>query len=132
MLQAMTIVVRARMDVLSVANTSVLWWGQGLGTEAEKEADLEILAHAKGGRPGIKRKESILRDYRKDHRLLATCESGPPLEVRVPELQTIGWDRLEEAGTGENLATRRGKGQWFSKMLGKVQEVGDQKNVADS
>jgi hypothetical protein len=121
-LQAFTILLRARMGVLSVANTSVLWWGQGLGSEAEEEDAVE--ATISSARPGLKRMESRFRDYRKDHRLLATCESGPPLEVRVPELETIGWDRLVESGTGESLAHRRGSTKWWKKFkFPSVQEV---------
>lgn len=130
-IQAFFIAVRARMGVLSVANTSVLWWGEGMGSEAEEEAVVEssmfLLDDMGTGagprRPGYKRSESILRDYRRDHRLLATCESGPPLEVRVPELQTVDWDRLEDS-TGENLGKRRGHWEWFKRFgLSRVQEV---------
>lgn len=122
-IQAFTILVRARMGVLSVANTSVLWWGQGLGTEAEEEYAVEAIIPS-AGRPGIQRTESRFRDYRKDQRLLATCESGPPLEVRVPELETVGWDKLVEAGTGESLENRRGKWAWWKRWsLSRVQEV---------
>lgn len=103
-LQAFFIAVRARMGVLSVANTSVLWWGKGLGSEAEQE-------------------RSEGKDFGSpDHRLLATCESGPPLEVRVPELETIGWDRLSD-NQGESLGNRRGKWEWWKRWsLPRVQE----------
>jgi hypothetical protein len=137
--QAFFIAVRARLGVLSVANTSVVWWGQGMGSEAEEEALVEssmggaisqnpMESSGHGGdaprRPGMRRVESVLREYRRDHRLLATCESGPPLEVRVPELQTVNWDRLGD-GTGETLGTRRGKWAWFKRFgLSRVQEVG--------
>nr|XP_018263840.1 uncharacterized protein I303_03713 [Kwoniella dejecticola CBS 10117]OBR85998.1 hypothetical protein I303_03713 [Kwoniella dejecticola CBS 10117] len=80
-IQAFLIAVRARMGVLSVANTSVS----------------------------------------PDQRLLATCESGPPLEVRLPELQTVGWDRLDEHG--ETLSNRRGRWEWWKRFgLSRVQE----------
>jgi hypothetical protein len=108
-IQAFMIALRARMGVLSVANTSVIWWGRGLGSEAEEEKAIEddILGQEDGG----------------DGRLLATCESGPPLEVRVPGLETVRWDRLAD-GTGEDLAKKRGKWEWFKRFgLSRVQEV---------
>ncbi|WVW83059.1 hypothetical protein I302_105076 [Kwoniella bestiolae CBS 10118] len=81
--QAFLIALRARMGVLSVANTSVIW----------------------------------------DQRLLATCESGPPLEVRLPSLRTVGWDRLKDPHTGESLADRRGQWEWWKRFgLSRVQE----------
>ncbi len=128
-IQAFFLAVRARMGVLSVANTSVIWWGQGLGREAEDEAAVEVsmvsLPDEDTRPPRLDRTVSVLRDYRKDHRLLATCESGPPLEVRVPELETIDWDRLDEVSTGESLANRRGKWEWWKRWtLSRVQEVG--------
>nr|XP_019013550.1 uncharacterized protein I206_01620 [Kwoniella pini CBS 10737]OCF52331.1 hypothetical protein I206_01620 [Kwoniella pini CBS 10737] len=86
-IQAFLIAVRARMGVLSVANTSVIWWGR----------------------------------EPPDQRLLATCESGPPLEVRLPELQTVGWDRLNDQG--ESLSDRRGRWEWWKRFgLSRVQE----------
>jgi hypothetical protein len=119
-MQAFSILLRARMGVLSVANTSVLWWGQGLGSEAEEEASVEASTGLSS--PGLTK--PITSEYSKDHRLLATCESGPPLEVRVPELETIGWDRLVEQETGESLSDRRGKWDWWKKWtLPRVQEV---------
>ena len=110
-IQAFTIALRARMGVLSVANTSVIWWGRGLGFEAEDEREIEEeISGIKEGGGG-------------DGRLLATCESGPPLEVRVPGLETVGWDRLED-GNGESLDQRRGKWEWFKRWgLSRVQEV---------
>ena len=109
-IQAFFILVRAQMGVLSVANTSVLWWGKNLGLEAEQEKE--------------KRFELGQDDVDdNDHRLLATCESGPPLEVRVPELETVGWDRLKD-DNGENLGIRRGRWEWWKKWsLPRVQEV---------
>jgi len=126
-LQAFFLAVRARMGVLSVANTSVIWWGQGLGSEAKEEMlieqDLDLVEMDTDARPGMYRAKSTLRDYKRDHRLLATCESGPPLEVRVPELETIGWDRLDDRN-GESLGTRRGRWEWWKKFtLPRVQEV---------
>ncbi|WWC69436.1 uncharacterized protein I206_103375 [Kwoniella pini CBS 10737] len=92
-----------------VANTSVIWWGRGLGLiddEDEVEAILEP----------------------PDQRLLATCESGPPLEVRLPELQTVGWDRLNDQG--ESLSDRRGRWEWWKRFgLSRVQEMFDAPHV---
>ena len=129
-IQSFFIALRARMGVLSVANTSVMWWGQGLGREAEEEAAVEasmiVVSEDTSETSSLPRKHShsIAREYPKDHRLLATCESGPPLEVRVPELETVGWDRLDEANTGESLATRRGKWAWWKRWtLPRIQEV---------
>ncbi|WWC90012.1 uncharacterized protein L201_004942 [Kwoniella dendrophila CBS 6074] len=104
-IQAFFIAVRARMGVLSVANTSVIWWGRGLGSGESDEDEVE---------------EALEDD---DQRLLATCESGPPLEVRLPELQTVGWDRLKDADSDETLASRRGTWQWWKRYgLSRVQE----------
>ena len=108
-IQAFTIAIRARLGVLSVANTSVIWWATGLGTEAEEEKGID----------------DSLGEYEgdQDGRLLATCESGPPLEVRVPGLETVRWDRLEDVN-GESLGNRRGKWEWFKRWgLSRVQEV---------
>jgi hypothetical protein len=109
-IQAFTIAIRARLGVLSVANTSVIWWATGLGTEAEEE---------KGIDDSLGESEDLV-----DGRLLATCESGPPLEVRVPGLETVRWDRLDDV-SGESLGNRRGKWEWFKRWgLSRVQEVG--------
>ena len=108
-IQAFTIAIRARLGVLSVANTSVIWWATGSGTEAEEEKGID---------------DSLGdSDELGDGRLLATCESGPPLEVRVPGLETVRWDRLDD-GSGESLGNRRGKWEWFKRWgLSRVQEV---------
>ena len=109
-IQAFTIAIRARLGVLSVANTSVIWWATGLGTEAEEEK-------------GIDDSLGSSEEWG-DGRLLATCESGPPLEVRVPGLETVRWDRLDDV-SGESLGNRRGKWEWFKRWgLSRVQEVG--------
>lgn len=98
------------MGVLSVANTSVIWWGRGIGFEAEDEREIE-------------EELSGIEEVGGDGRLLATCESGPPLEVRVPGLETVGWDRLDDS-SGESLDKRRGKWEWFKRWgLSRVQEV---------
>ncbi|WVR05228.1 hypothetical protein IAU60_002240 [Kwoniella sp. DSM 27419] len=44
-IQAFFIAVRARMGVLSVANTSVVWWGKGMGAEAAAEKEDWMTAH---------------------------------------------------------------------------------------
>jgi hypothetical protein len=151
-LQAFFLLLRARMGVLSVANTSVVWWGRGLGWEAAhdraKEVEKERDHYPDGGlgaaravigdapskgqeRPALGRRRTTHRAvssrqvprYQPDQRLLATCESGPPLEVRVPELETIGWDRLPDKD-GEHLGMRRGRWEWFKRFgLARVQEV---------
>lgn len=115
-IQAFMIALRARMGVLSVANTSVIWWGRGLGSEGEEERELE--------EDDMLEVEGMQRSNAQgDGRLLATCESGPPLEVRVPGLETVGWDRLDD-GQGETLDKRRGKWEWFKRWgLSRVQEV---------
>jgi len=42
--------------------------------------------------------------------------------VRVPELETVAWDRLRDE-TGEDLGVRRGRWQWWKKWgLSRVQE----------
>lgn len=137
--RALFLLARARVSELSVANTSVVWWGQGMGREAEAEirAEMEkeaermldtVPAGAAGGgggvRPGIARRPTgSAAGYKRDHRLLATCESGPPLEVRLPEFETVRWDRLED-GQGEDLSSRRGKSGWRHKFsTGSVSEV---------
>lgn len=51
-----------------------------------------LLSHCPGSHTAIKRisvaNTSILFH---DGRALATCESGPPMRVTLPELQTVGW-----------------------------------------
>ncbi|WVQ70055.1 uncharacterized protein L199_008279 [Kwoniella botswanensis] len=111
-LQAFLIALRARMGVLSVANTSVIWWGRGLGLDELEEDQVEDVLGAS---------EVLSNDP--DQRLLATCESGPPLEVQLPSLKTIGWDRLKDPFTGESLAERRGRWEWWKRFgLSRVQE----------
>jgi hypothetical protein len=97
----------AGVGTLSVVNTNVLWWGTGLGTEAEEERN------ASQDKPS-KRKQ--------DGRLLALCESGPPMEMRIPELETVDWDRLEDE-KGQSLRTKRSKWNPKSWSLARLQEV---------
>ncbi|GME27948.1 Carotenoid oxygenase [Neofusicoccum parvum] len=53
---------------------------------------LVILSHLPGSRQPIK-KISVANTgvYYHDGRALATCESGPPIRVSLPTLETIGW-----------------------------------------
>ncbi|OJD37350.1 carotenoid oxygenase [Diplodia corticola] len=53
---------------------------------------LVILSHLPGSRQAIK-KISVANTaiYYHDGRALATCESGPPIRVSLPDLSTIGW-----------------------------------------
>lgn len=130
--EAFFLLVRARISVLSVANTAVVWWGQGMGKEAADEIaaerllvddDEEQVVKGEGSRPGLQRRRTNAAGYKRDHRLLATCESGPPLEVRLPELETVRWDRLEDA-EGEDLNSRRGRWSWLSRFrMSAVSEV---------
>ncbi|KAL7423941.1 hypothetical protein Q5752_001526 [Cryptotrichosporon argae] len=119
-LQAFAIAVRARMGVLSVANTSVVWWGTGMGSEAaaERAAAAAEAAEAEASEDTQGDDESV-----RNHRLLATCESGPPLEVRVPGLETVGWDRLADAaGASLKSQSRPGRSWWSRWGLPAVQE----------
>ncbi len=117
------IALEAGVGTLSVANTNMLWWGSGLGEEA-------------GGDEGQRGAEAACEAparTRKDGRLLALCESGPPLEVRVPALETVDWDKLREtAQEGASVQSprprslnmvRRGWG-WKRWGLGRIQDVG--------
>lgn len=103
----------ARVGTLSVANTNVLWWGSNLGSDASDEAQAD--ATDNGG--------SDDRREGKDGRLLALCESGPPLEVRVPGLETVGWDRFKDKQTDSDLRDRRRGWGWKRWGLGRIQEV---------
>lgn len=53
---------------------------------------LVILSHLPGSRQAIK-KTSVANTgiYYHDGRALATCESGPPIRISLPTLDTIGW-----------------------------------------
>lgn len=112
--------VQARVGTLSVANTNVLWWGSGLGIENDEVA--------KGG-ASLEKNEEIrstsdtITSGEQDGRLLALCESGPPLEVQIPELQTVGWDRLKDKKTGQDLRDARKGWGWRRWGLGRIQEV---------
>ncbi len=101
-LHAFLVVLEAGVGTLSVANTNVIWWSSDLGSEASEEGEVKAI---------------------QDGRLLALCESGPPLEVRVPELQTVDWDRLEDMETKLSLRGRRKGLGWKRWGLGRIQDV---------
>jgi carotenoid cleavage dioxygenase-like enzyme len=105
----------AGVGTLSVVNTNVLWWGAGLGSEAAEE---ERMNNENKGTQG----SNAQRGSGKTGRLLGLCESGPPMEVRVPELQTVGWDRLED-DQGEQLSETYGKWDPRGWRLARIQEV---------
>ncbi|KAL1612014.1 hypothetical protein SLS60_000237 [Paraconiothyrium brasiliense] len=78
-----------------------------------RTAILILLSHLPGSAQAIKRisvaNTSILYH---DGRALATCESGPPIRVQLPGLETVGWydgNRTE----GEPLQERRDDGPGF-------------------
>jgi hypothetical protein len=104
----------ARVGTLSVANTNVIWWGSNLGSEAIEERNIDH----KAGQDGVPSPSD-----EKDGRLLALCESGPPLQVRVPELETVGWDRLKDKSTDRDLRDQRTGWGWKRWGLGRIQEV---------
>jgi len=103
----------AGVGTLSVVNTNVIWWGSGLGTEAEEE-------RLSGG------KTSEDRSTEKTGRLLGLCESGPPMEIRVPELETVDWDRIDD-GQGQSLRENYGKWDPRGWKLARLQEVCSQR-----
>lgn len=105
----------AGVGTLSVVNTNVLWWGAGLGSEAAEEEAMQNKDKEVQG-------STAQRGSGKTGRLLGLCESGPPMEVRVPELQTVGWDRLED-DRGENLSESYGKWDPRGWRLARIQEV---------
>jgi hypothetical protein len=98
----------ARVGTLSVANTNVIWWGSNFGLEAAEEKADGVAGETEDD---------------KDGRLLALCESGPPLQVRVPGLETVGWDRLKDKTTDRDLRDRRTGWGWKRWGLGRIQEV---------
>lgn len=107
----------AGVGTLSVVNTNVLWWGAGLGAEAAEEEEARVNDENKQAHGS-----NAQRGSGKTGRLLGLCESGPPMEVRVPELQTVGWDRLED-DRGENLSENYGKWDPRGWRLARIQEV---------
>lgn len=110
----------AGVGTLSVANTNVIWWGKGLGSEAEQDYE-----------HGMDKQDKRSVDEWQTGRLLATCESGPPMEVRVPALETMGWDRLED-DKGETLTVRRA---WWDPRrwsLARLQEVREQRSFCNA
>ncbi|KAF2727359.1 carotenoid oxygenase [Polyplosphaeria fusca] len=68
---------------------------------------LVLLSHLPGSQQAIKRisvaNTAILFH---DGRALATCESGPPIRVQLPELETVGWyDGIKAEGEPDTLET---------------------------
>ena len=67
---------------------------------------LAILSHLPGSQQAI-RKISVANTaiLYHDGRALATCESGPPMRISLPGLETIGWfnGRASEGENSENL-----------------------------
>jgi hypothetical protein len=120
-LHTFMLALEARVGTLSVANTNVLWWGSGLGMEANDEVT-KGTADVSGATNDIKT-TGVKAVEERDGRLLALCESGPPLEVRVPELETVDWDRLKDKKTGQDLRDDRKGWGWRRWGLGRIQEV---------
>ncbi|KAI4221064.1 MAG: hypothetical protein L6R36_007160 [Xanthoria steineri] len=67
---------------------------------------LVLLSHLPGSKQGIK-KISVANTalVYHDGRALATCESGPPMRIALPGLETVGWYNGEKC-EGEPLAVR--------------------------
>jgi carotenoid cleavage dioxygenase-like enzyme len=59
-----------------------------------------LLSHLRFSKTKIKR-ISVANTgiYYHDGRALATCESGPPMQVKLPELATVGWFNGREEGS---------------------------------
>ncbi|CCG82935.1 Putative uncharacterized protein [Taphrina deformans PYCC 5710] len=50
-----------------------------------------------------------------DNRLLATCESGPPMHIGLPELETVDWHTFTDERTGVSLAPIPGSSkEWIT------------------
>lgn len=50
-----------------------------------------------------------------DNRLLATCESGPPMHVGLPELETVDWHTFRDAQSGKSLSAVAGSSsEWVT------------------
>lgn len=50
-----------------------------------------------------------------DRRLLATCESGPPMHVGLPELETVDWHTFKDETTGKTLSAIVGSSsEWIT------------------
>lgn len=110
-LHTFLLALEARVGTLSVANTNVMWWGSNLGSDVAETSQAGETKNDRKSEEG------------KDNRLLALCESGPPLEVRVPGLETVGWDRLKDKNTDWDLRDRRRGWGWKRWGLGRIQEV---------
>ena len=66
-----------------------------------------LLSHLPGSSHGIKR-ISVTNTglFYHDGRALATCESGPPIRVQLPELETVGWFNGESAEGEKEIASQ--------------------------
>lgn len=50
-----------------------------------------------------------------DGRMLATCESGPPMHVGLPELETVDWHTFKDEKTGKSLSAIGGSSsEWIT------------------
>ncbi len=107
--------VQARVGTLSVANTSVVWWDTPDASASASSTPSSTPSSSGCSTPSNQRQPQA--------RLLATCESGPPLEVRIPSLQTVGWDRLEDPHTGKSLREEYSAWNWKRFGLGRLQDV---------
>lgn len=76
---------------------------------------LVLLSHLPGSKQAI-RKISVANTgiLWHDGRALATCESGPPMRVSLPGLETVGWFDGWNA-EGEGAATEKGEGRPMGK-----------------
>ncbi|KAJ9111657.1 hypothetical protein QFC19_001014 [Naganishia cerealis] len=120
-LHTFLLALQARVGTLSVANTNIIWWGSNLGMEADNEV-AKGTSHFLETINGSQEVRGNGTSEEKDGRLLALCESGPPLEVRMPGLETVGWDRLKDKSTDEDLKDRRRGWGWRRWGLGRIQE----------
>ena len=76
---------------------------------------LVLLSHLPGSSHAIKR-ISVANTHilYHDGRALATCESGPPIRVQLPELETVGWyDGSSVEGEPTSLEVRDARKQVF-------------------
>ncbi|KAL8640361.1 MAG: hypothetical protein Q9228_002703 [Teloschistes exilis] len=84
---------------------------------------LVILSHLPGSQKAIK-KIGVANTaiYYHDGRALATCESGPPMRVQLPELGTAGWYNGKTAEGEGNHKTEKGPDFGGSGPLGWFRE----------
>ena len=81
-----------------------------------------LLSHLPGSAFGIKR-ISVTNTglFYHDGRALATCESGPPIRIQLPEMETVGWYNGESA-EGEKQGAPRPRGFGAKGLLGFMNE----------